>query len=97
MSAQTDLNKLAAKPGVDPRKLAHKVESILERYRVKDFFSTRITEQITQQTRHVGRGRPSKNSLTEEVTNICLQLHIQQVDEAIKEAATVFWVAIVCH
>ena len=45
-SAQTALNKLAAKPGEDPQQLAHKVESILERYRVKNFFSTRITEQI---------------------------------------------------
>ena len=87
-SAQTALNKLATKPGVDPLQLAHKVENILERYRVKDFFSTRITEEITQQTRHVGRGRPSKNSPTESVTSICLQLHIQQVDAAIKEAET---------
>ncbi len=88
LSAQTALNKLAAKPGVDPLQLAHKVENILERYRVKDFFSTRITEQIIQQTRHVGRGRPSKNSPTESVTSICLQLHIQLQDAAIKEAET---------
>ncbi|WP_207714038.1 hypothetical protein [Scytonema sp. UIC 10036] len=87
-NAQTALNKLAAKPGADPQALAHKVENILERYRVKDFFQTRITEQIIQQTRYIGRGRPSKNSPTEEVTSICLQLHIQQVDDAIKEAET---------
>jgi len=87
-SAQTALNKLAAKPGEDPQALAHKVENILERYRVKDFFNTTITEQITQQTRHVGRGRPSKNSPTESVSSICLQLHIQLVDAAIQEAQT---------
>jgi len=87
-SAQTALNKLAAKPGEDLQALAHKVENILERYRVKDFFLSSITEEITQQTRHVGRGRPSKNSPTESVTSICLQLHIQQVDAAIKEAET---------
>ena len=87
-SAQTALNKLAAKPGIDPQALAHKVENILERYRVKDFFNTTITEQIIQQTRHVGRGRPSKNSSTESVTSICLQLHIQLQDAAIQEAET---------
>ncbi|MBP5971545.1 IS1634 family transposase [Brasilonema sp. CT11] len=87
-SAQTALNKLAAKPGEDSQALAHKVENILERYRVKDFFLTLITEEIIQQTRHVGRGRPSKNSSTEPVTSICLQLHIQQIDTAIKETET---------
>ncbi|KAB8316448.1 IS1634 family transposase [Tolypothrix campylonemoides VB511288] len=87
-SAQTALNKLAAKPGEDPQALAHKVENILERYRVKDFFNTTITEQITQQTRHVGRGRPSKNSPTESVTSICLQLHIQLQNAAIECAET---------
>lgn len=87
-SAQTALNKLATKPGEEPQQLAHKVENILQRYRVKDFFSTRITEEITQQIRHVGRGRPSKNSPTEEVTSIWIQLHIQQIDAAIKEAET---------
>lgn len=87
-SAQTALNKLAAKPGEDSQQLTHKVENILERYRVKDFFNIRITEQIIQLPRHVRRGRPSKNSQTESVTSICLQLHIQQIDTAIKEAET---------
>ena len=87
-SAQTALNKLAAKPGEDPQQLAHKVENILERYRVKNFFSTKITEQIIQQTRHVRRGRPSKNSPPQEITSICLRLHVQQIDAAIKEAET---------
>ncbi|MBW4589685.1 IS1634 family transposase [Aetokthonos hydrillicola Thurmond2011] len=87
-SAQTALNKLAAKPGTDPQALAEQVENILKRYRVKDFFNTTITEQIIQQTRYIGRGRPSKNSPTEQVTSICLQLHIQLIDVAIKEAET---------
>ena len=87
-SAQTALNKLAANPRIAPQALAHKVENILERYRVKDFFNTTITEQIIQQPRHVVRGRPSKNSPTEAVTSICLQLHIQLLDAAIKEAET---------
>ena len=87
-SAQTALNKLAAKPEADREHLSQKVENILQRYRVKDFFSTMITEEITHSTRHVGRGRPSKNSPTEEVTSICLQLHIQQLDDAIKLSET---------
>ena len=87
-SAQTALNKLAAKPPQDREQLTHKVENILSRYRVKDFFSTMITEEITVVTRHLGRGRPSKNSPTEEVTNISVQLHIQLLDTAIKEAET---------
>jgi transposase len=53
-TAQTALNNLAAKPGQDREQLSHKVENILKRYRVKDFFSTMITEEISKQTRHVG-------------------------------------------
>lgn len=84
--AQTALDKLAAKPGDDREQLSYKVKNILQRYRVTDFFSTMITEEILSQTRYVRRGRPSKNSLTQEVTSICLQLHIQPIDEAIKQA-----------
>jgi transposase len=86
--AETALNNLAKKPGDDREQLSHKVENILKRYRVKDFFSTMITEETLVETRHVGRGRPSKNSPTQEVTSICLQLHIQQIDDAIKTAET---------
>ncbi|BDA67937.1 unknown protein [Calothrix sp. PCC 7716] len=80
------LNKLAAKPLEDREQLEQKVENILKRHRVSDFFSTMITEEITKETRYVGRGRPSKNSPVEEVTKICFQLHIQKIEEAIKEA-----------
>jgi len=65
LTARTALDKLAAKPGDDWEQLTHKVENILKRYRVNDFFSTMITEEIIFETRHVGRGRPSKNSPTE--------------------------------
>jgi transposase len=88
LTARTALDKLAAKPGEDPGELTQKVENILKRYRVNDFFSTTIIEEIIKETRHIGRGRPSKNSTTEEVTKICLQLHIQQIDTAIKVAVT---------
>ncbi len=36
-TAQTALNKLAAKPGKDREQLIHQVENILKRYRVKLF------------------------------------------------------------
>ncbi|GAA6623543.1 hypothetical protein NUACC26_093680 [Scytonema sp. NUACC26] len=87
-TARTALDKLALKPGDDREQLSHKVENILKRYRVNDFFSTTIIEETLVKTRHVGRGRPSKNSPTEEVTSICLQLHIQQIDDAIKLSET---------
>lgn len=86
--AETALNKLAKNPPDDREQLTHKVENILKRYRVHNFFSTMITEETQVETRHVGRGRPSKNSPPEEVTRICLQLHIQQINTAIKEAET---------
>lgn len=86
--AQIALNKLANKPSDDREQLGDKVENILKRYRVNDFFSTLITEQLTKETRHVVRGRPSKNSSTQELTRIRLQLHIQQIDTAIVEAET---------
>ncbi|MEH2138369.1 IS1634 family transposase [Nostoc sp.] len=88
LTARTALDKLATKPGDDWEQLTHKVENILKRYRVNDFFSTIITEEIIQETRNCKRGRPSKNSPTESVTRICLQLHIQPIDTAIKEAET---------
>ena len=87
-TAQTALNKLSAKPGQDREQLTHKVENILKRYRVSDFFSTIITQETQVENRYVGRGRPSKNSPTESVTSISLQLHIHSIDTAIKEAET---------
>lgn len=86
--AQTALDKLAKKPGDDQEQLSYKVENILKRYRVNDFFLTTIIEETLVKTRHIGRGRPSKNSPTEEVTSICLQLHLQQIDDAIKLSET---------
>lgn len=85
--AQIALDKLASKPPDDQEKLNSKVEAILKRYRVNDFFSTTVTEEILTETRYVRRGRPSKTSVTEQVTRICLQLHIQPQSAAIESAA----------
>ena len=84
--AQTALDKLADKPGDDREKLKKKVETIFKRYRVNDFFSTIITEEIFTETCHVGRGRPSKNSPNKQVTRIRLQLHIHRQSAAIEQA-----------
>ncbi|BAZ69371.1 hypothetical protein NIES4106_60790 (plasmid) [Fischerella sp. NIES-4106] len=86
--AQKALDKLANKPGTERDTLSSKVENILKRYRVTDFFSTTVTEQIQIETRHIGRGRPSKNSPLQQVTSIHLQLQIHQVYSAIQEAET---------
>jgi transposase len=68
--------------------LGYKVENILKRYRVTEFFSTTITEEMQTETRHIGRGRPSKNSLQQQITSIQLQLRIEQIDSVIQEAET---------
>jgi len=86
--AQQALEKLAHKPGISPDILSSNVENILKRYRVTDFFSTTITEETQTQTRHIGRGRPSKHSPQQQITSIQLQLHIEQIDGAIQEAET---------
>ena len=45
-----------------------------------------IKEETQLETRYLGRGRPSKNSQQEQVTRIRLQLHIEQINDAIEEA-----------
>lgn len=86
--AKLALEKLANKPGYDRVVLSSKVEDILKRNRVNDFFLTTITEQTQAQTRHLGRGRPSKNAPQQLLTSTQLQLHIEQIDSAIVEAQT---------
>jgi transposase len=84
--AQLALDKLADKPGNELDVLEYKVENILKRYRVTEFFSTTITEETQIETRHLGRGRPSKNTLQQQITSIQLQLRIEQIESAIQEA-----------
>lgn len=84
--AQLALEKLAIKPGTELDVLRYKVENILKRYRVTEFFSTTITEETHTEIRHLGRGRPSKNSPQQQVTSIRLQLQIDKIDSAIVEA-----------
>ena len=86
--AKLALEKLANKPVHKRDILSSKVENILKRYRVNDFFSTTITEETQTETRHIGRGRPSKHSPQQQVTSIRLQLQFEKIDSAIVEAET---------
>lgn len=84
--AQTALDKLAAKPGKEMLDLQIKVEAILKRHRVKEFFCVTLTSQTHTQTRYTGRGRPTSNSTTEEVTQVQLHLHLERNTDAIELA-----------
>jgi len=85
-SAQSALEKLAGKPGNDKEQLNQKVEAILKRYHVNEFFSVTTTEEIINIKRHVGRGRPTANSLTGQVNQVHLQLQFQRQIAAIETA-----------
>ncbi len=84
--AQTALEKLAGLPGNDLSKLKQKVAAVLKRHRVSEFFSVTITEEILIQTRHVGRGRPTAKSPTQQVTCVQLLLQFQRLSAAIEAA-----------
>jgi len=84
--AQTALDKLVAKPGNELESLNAKVEAILKRHRVQEFFSVTTTTQTVTQTRYVGRGRPAANAPTQQLTQIQLHLQVQRQPQAIEQA-----------
>ena len=84
--AQTALDKLASKPGDELEQLNQKVEAILKRHRVSEFFSVTTTEEIHTETRHIGRGRPTAKSPKQQVTRVHLQLQFQRQSAAIDTA-----------
>jgi len=83
--ATAALSKLATKPGDDLEQLNQKVEAILKRYRVKEFFAVTTTAETSTQTRYLGRGRPTAKSVQEQVTRLNLQLQFQQQSAAIEQ------------
>jgi len=85
-AAQTALDKLASKPGDDPEQLHQKVAAILKRHRVNEFFSVTVLEEIRTQNQHKGRGRPTKNSIPEQVSLVHLKLQISLLSPAIEQA-----------
>lgn len=84
--AQTALEKLAAKPGKELEALNLKVEAIVKRHRVREFFAVSITSQTHTQTRYVARGRPTPDSMTEDITQIQLHLQLERHTHAIEQA-----------
>ncbi|WP_262562834.1 transposase [Acaryochloris sp. CCMEE 5410] len=84
--AQNALDKLAAKPGKEPEELNLKVEAILKRHRVKEFFCVSLNVETDTQNRYMGPGRPIRNSVKKEVTQIRLHLHIERDTDAIEQA-----------
>jgi len=84
--AQTALDKLVAKPGNELESLNAKVEAILKRHRVQEFFSVTTTTQTVTQTRYVGRGRPVANAPTQQLTQIQLHLQFDRQSPAIEQA-----------
>ncbi|MGR3280513.1 IS1634 family transposase, partial [Acaryochloris marina NIES-2412] len=84
--AQKALDKLAAKPGEESEELNLKVEAILKRHRVKEFFCVSLSVETYIQNRYMGPGRPIRNSVKEEVTKIRLHLQIEQDAHAIEQA-----------
>jgi len=84
--AQLALSTLAAKPGEDLEKLHQKLEAILKRHRVKEFFSITTTTETLTETRYLGRGRPTAQSPKEQVTRIKLQLQFQLQSAAIAQS-----------
>jgi transposase len=84
--AQVALDKLKQIPGEDSDVLNTKVEGILKRHRVKEFFMVTTTSQIHIHTTYIQKGRPTANSPTLEVTKIKLNLNIDRQIPAIEEA-----------
>lgn len=84
--AQVSLAKLKQTPGEDLEVLNTKIEGILKRHRVKEFFMVTTTSQTHIQTTYINKGRPTANSPTQEVTKIKLNLNIERQIPAIEEA-----------
>lgn len=84
--AQKALDKLAAKPGKEPEELNLKVEAILKRHRVKEFFCVSLRVETYTQNRYMGPGRPIHNSVKEKVTQIRLHLQVKRDTDAIEQA-----------
>ncbi len=82
--AEQALSKLAAKSHQDHCTLQTKVQSILKRYRVIDYFITEIdTETVT---RYAGPGRPSRKNPHRTIVSTQFQLKLSRQLDAISEA-----------
>ena len=79
--AEQALSQLAAKPHQDHCALQTKVESILKRYLLTDYFLTEI--EIETVTRYTGPGRPSSKNKNRTILSTQFQLKFERQPEAI--------------
>ena len=77
---------MAAKPGKDLVQLDEKIEAILKRHRVSEFFVVNTKAEISTQTRHLGRGRPTAKSPQQQIVCVQLQLQFSRQGAAIEQA-----------
>lgn len=85
-TAEAALLKLAQRPGDIREKLEIKMQQLLKKYRVAEFFDTGIVEEVTREFRHVGRGRPGANRPKREETRTHLRLKYHRREPAISSA-----------
>ena len=83
--AQTDLAKLAAKPGEDLEYLNQRVEAIQKRYRTRELLNVTMSAETFTETRYIRRGRPTPESPTEQIERRRLQLGVEVQSEAIEQ------------
>ena len=65
--AHTALTALNARPASERADLERRAQAILKRYQVSDYLSLSFREQVTCDTRYVGRGRPGPQRPTQTV------------------------------
>lgn len=83
-NAQTQLEKLAAKPAKDHCQLKTRAEAILKDYRVGEFFTTTIETETLK--RYKGRGRPQPDDTSRQIVETLFQLKFELNCPAIEEA-----------
>ena len=91
--AEQALSKLTGLPHQDHCALQTKVQSILKRYRVKDYFLTEIDSETV--TRYAGPGRPSHKDTNRTIVSTQFQLKFERQGEAVslREAAKLIAIA----
>ena len=82
--AEQALSKLAAKPHQDHCALQSKVQSILKRYRVTDYWVTEIDTEMV--TRYAGPGRPSIKHKNRTIMSTQFFLKFKRQSDAISQA-----------
>lgn len=82
--AEEALSKLTAKSHQNHCTLQTKVQSILKRYRVRDYFLTEVTTETV--TRYAGPGRPSHKTTTKTIVSTQFQLKFERQTEAVAVA-----------